>query len=121
MNTFISLIAILFIGILFLVYIYPRVFIIRINGDSMEPTFSDGELLLAYRDFSLFEENSIYIYMKYGKPVIKRLINIKHLHNTDAKVCALWFEGDNSDTSKDSRHYGFIRNTVVIGKVLTKK
>lgn len=103
---------ILFILILIaLLYIFP---IGQIVGDSMHPTFKDGEIVLMCRIYKL-KENNVYYFKRENKDVIKRLYSIQH---SDEKW--LYFLGDNSKDSFDSRHYGFINSKQVKAKILFK-
>jgi hypothetical protein len=47
--------------------------------------------------------------------VIKRLIYISQ----NSMGLDFWFEGDNPDHSKDSRHYGFVRRGDIYGELVT--
>ena len=111
------LIAIVVLITLFLLlkYLFP---VAQVEGDSMLPTYREGEYLICRRVFfkKKCKVNKIYvIYLRddeKGKPyyVIKRLNKI---------LCGgdYWFLGDNADVSYDSRHYGGIDPKRVIAEV----
>ncbi len=90
--------------------------IVYISGDSMYPTMKDKQLALVKKFGIQYEEGNIYIYRcPDGYDVVKRLTGIEfYIFNG----VFLYFEGDNKNFSKDSRHYGFIREKDVIGKVI---
>jgi len=100
--------------------------IIRVNGWSMNPTLKHGQLYLLTRSmddwyYGGLEVGRIYVICPphTGHNSIKRLKSIKH--NSTSGGFYLWFEGDNKEDSIDSRNYGFLRETDVIGRVVTKK
>lgn len=104
-------IAVICVIISCLVYAFP---IIEVCGDSMYPTFNDGDIILGCRLFNI-ENKAVYVFHPPAgeKYVIKRLTHI-------SKYNALFFEGDNADCSFDSRMYGYVsRNKVVAKYVFT--
>lgn len=94
----------------FLMYVFP---IIQVCGDSMYPTFNDGDIILGCRLFSL-KESEVYVYKSPAdnKTVIKRLLQISNITGK------LFFTGDNSDHSYDSRMYGYITKDKVIARYI---
>ena len=104
------ILAIVVIALVVLFYIFP---IIQVCGDSMYPTYKDGDIVLGCRIFSI-KRGGIYVYHPPAgeKYVIKRLTRIINFPNL------LFFEGDNSEHSYDSRMYGCISNQDLVAKCI---
>lgn len=89
---------------------------IEVVGDSMFPTYKNGEIILGTRLYrkSKLKIGDVIVYKSPtdGKIVIKRIDAIKE----DAH----WFYclGDNLDCSYDSRYYGFIPHKNIVCKIL---
>ena len=96
--------------IAFIIYAFP---LIEVCGDSMYPTFNNGDIILGCR-LSSIRINSIYVYHPPvgEKYVIKRLTHISPATNK------LFFEGDNADYSYDSRMYGYIARDKVVAQYI---
>ena len=95
---------------LMLLYKYP---LVKVVGDSMYPTYQDGQYLRAIRiEFCReFEVGKVYIYKtSSGETVIKRL---DHINEN-----GLFFIGDNIRCSFDSRSYGYIPRENVIAMII---
>ena len=106
------ILALIAVVIAILAYIFP---VIQVCGESMYPTFNDGDIILGCRLFSL-KRKAIYVFRPPvgEKYVIKRLTQVSSITNK------LFFEGDNADHSYDSRMYGYIsRDKVVARYILT--
>lgn len=110
------IISIMIFSVIYL-WIYPK---IEVIGDSMYPTFVEGETVRGRRLF--FKKNlkvgKVYIIRLYDDIrgsyfAIKRLANIK-----DGKY---WFLGDNSEVSYDSRNYGYVDPKQVVAVVYKKE
>lgn len=84
------------------------IFIRRVVGDSMFPTLSDGQLVLAHMIRS-FRTGQVVIAHVNGREVIKR---IKKIENGK-----IFLEGDNKQASTDSNNYGPLTDTHVEGIV----
>lgn len=102
-----------------LIYKFP---IIKIIGDSMYPIFTNGETVIGKR-ISQTKALSIGLIYVYKHPlsfteekryVVKRLMNIDE-HGK------LFFEGDNTDFSYDSRHYGYVKRDLVIATIKERR
>lgn len=123
----VSIIVIILLTVFVFLFI-RRFTIVKVNGDSMFPTFKDGQFRVVDSHFNWqyipkFDsleglENRIFVYMSpTGLPVIKRLIYVSYTRGESY----YWFEGDNPDHSEDSRHYGFIRSGQIYGEVVGVK
>ena len=88
----------------------------KVKGKSMQPFLKDDNRVLAFTDKKSLQNlsNSEIVIAKNpsGREVIKR---VKELKND--KVFLL---GDNARKSTDSRHFGFIDKSSVIGKFWKK-
>jgi phage repressor protein C with HTH and peptisase S24 domain len=90
---------------------------VELRGDSMVPTYNEGEWLL----FIGLPANAKSLL---GKVIlIRRLsgagsdfLQIKRAIRIDG--ANIWVEGDNKESSTDSRSWGAISNEEVIGKLL---
>ena len=93
-----------------LIFLFP---VIQVCGDSMFPTFNDGDIIIGCRLFSLTPKN-IYIY----RPPIGQKYVIKRLNRVSPVTGNLFFEGDNKDCSYDSRMYGYVNREQVVAKYI---
>lgn len=101
----------------FLLYMFP---IIKVCGDSMHPTYFDGDVCISRRlifpNRHKFLCNDVYVYhppTDEQRHVLKRL---SFITVTDR----LYFLGDNSTVSFDSRSYGAVNKKRVVAKVIKK-
>ena len=98
---------------------------VEVRGDSMSPNYNDGDWLL----FRLLPAKSkanelvgkvvlIQRHSEVGTDFlqVKRVINV-HNHNDEAQI---WVEGDNKDKSTDSRSWGALDSSEVIGRLLLR-
>jgi signal peptidase I len=93
--------------------------VVVVSGDSMLPTLMNSQLLVIKKFKLKFSIGSIYIYKSPdGSEVVKRLVRIRKRTWGSKNPLILHFEGDNKHYSKDSRHYGFVTEKDVIGKVI---
>lgn len=106
-------IIIIVVGIL--MYMFP---IVEVCGDSMSPTYNDGEFLLSTR---LFKRENIKVgdVFIFDHPYVEGRLLIKRV----AKIKAgdYFFEGDNSDNSYDSRDFGYMRPDCLVSKVINPR
>lgn len=108
-----------------LVIIFKTQHLIRVTGDSMNPTYHDGDILFATSFFRAknLKVGDVIIYKpptsssEEVKFVIKRISHI--LKNTDGKLY-FYFLGDNSEVSFDSRRYGYVPRNKLVAKVIRK-
>jgi signal peptidase I len=103
---------------------------VELRGDSMSPNFNDGDWLL----FRLLPANALSGKLV-GKVVliqrhsevgtdflqVKRVIKLTGNSNINPNIgndVKFWVEGDNKSASTDSRSWGALDSTEVIGKLL---
>ena len=90
-------------------YLFP---IIQVCGNSMNPTYRDGDIVLGCRLYSV-NIKSIYVFRPPvgEKYVVKRLTQVSPTNK-------LFFEGDNPEGSFDSRMYGYVSRDKVVAKCI---
>ena len=93
-----------------LAYVFP---IIEVCGDSMNPTFKNGDIILGCRLCTL-KRKSVYVF---HPPVGEKYV-IKRLTQVSPSTNKLFFEGDNPDYSYDSRMYGYVSRDQVVAKYI---
>lgn len=88
----------------------------KISGHSMEPTFKNGDKILATYFFYLFKSpqiNDIVVFKdQENKIFVKRIIDVKN-----NRYIVL---GDNKKDSLDSRNFGEIQRDQILGKLIYK-
>jgi signal peptidase I len=98
---------------------------VEVRGDSMSPNYNEGDWLLFRVLPAKSKENELV-----GKVVliqrrsnlgedflqVKRVI---HVHN-DTNETEIWVEGDNKEKSTDSRSWGALDSSEVIGKLILR-
>lgn len=110
------------LGILYIAFniIFPP---IEFDGWSMYPTYEDKEVVRGMRLFNKknFKLGYVYVFTRErdGETyhVIKRLTKMK----LTKQGLKLFFEGDNSLGSVDSRHYGYVDSSRVVARVIKPK
>ena len=82
----------------------------RIQGHSMMPVLPPGTVVWANRWFKKdkLKEGDVIIFQHEGKEKIKRVC--------DLSEAAVYVLGDHSETSTDSRHFGWVRREDIIAK-----
>jgi len=116
--------------IIFLVINAYVLTISRVNGESMQPTLMNGQLLVVSESafwFSAPQRNDVVIVQYAGDTnvhFVKRIVGIPGdtvMYNNSPLVLGptqYFIEGDNRNFSTDSRVYGPIQKNQIIGKVL---
>lgn len=104
---------ILFLGLI-LIYLFPPV---TVCGNSMLPTYYNGELLLSTRLFrrDRIEEGGVYVFKSpthEGRLLIKRVKRVRYDLN------GIYFLGDNTDDSHDSRDFGYVDPKNIVAKII---
>ena len=98
---------------------------VEVRGDSMSPNYNDGDWLLFRLLPAKSKANELV-----GKVVliqrrsnlgedflqVKRVIKV-HNHNDEAQI---WVEGDNKEKSTDSRSWGALDSSEVLGRLLLR-
>lgn len=110
---YLIIIGVVLFGIL--LYMFP---LIKVCGDSMYPTYKDGDILLSRRITRnhRFKKGCIYVY---EPPVVcEGTYVIKRLYRIDYGSDNLVFVGDNYLNSYDSRSYGPVCRPKVRFKIL---
>lgn len=101
-------------------YLFP---VIQICGDSMHPTYRDGEILVGTRLFrvSNLKKNDVIIYIcpTDGRNVVKRIADITPQYNGEDLL--FYCLGDNADHSYDSRAYGYISSKRIVCRLIKQR
>ena len=99
-------------------YLFP---LVNVCGSSMFPTYVDGEIIFSTR---LFRKRKIKVgdvivfkhpYVK-GRLLIKRVADL--FYSRDGELLSIYFLGDNSSDSYDSRNFGYVLTKDLVSKVL---
>ena len=100
-----------------------------VKGRSMEPTLADGQLILIgkcrpFFNRSALKHGDIIVFTMDGETLVKRVGYIGGDHTPDGQLLPkgfLYVLGDNPPMSEDSRAFGPIAITQVIGRVIKAK
>lgn len=84
----------------------------RVVGDSMRPTYRNGQTILVGHTRNRREGDVVVAYMD-RREVLKRITKIEN-----GKV---FLEGDNKNSSTDSRVHGWLQDRHVVAKVVWPK
>ena len=87
------------------------VFMRRVVGKSMAPRLSSGKIVMATPLLRKLKPGQVVILEHNGKEKIKRIERI------DPEKGQLYVIGDNLSASSDSRHFGWITQKAVRGRV----
>lgn len=98
-------------------YLFP---LVNVCGCSMFPTYKDDEIIISTR---LFRKNKIKIgdVMVFKHPYVKGRLLIKRvaeIYYVKGKLQSIYFLGDNSPESYDSRNFGFVLKKDLVSKVM---
>ena len=88
-------------------------YIRRIVGESMLPAIKEHTIVIALSRFSKLSENDLVLFKHEGLDKIKRINKIE-----DNK---LFVVGDNIESSRDSRVFGWIPLSSVMAKIIWPK
>lgn len=94
---------------------------IAVSGNSMQPTYNDGDWLILKR---IVRVDANRLRRLVGKVVVIEresypgALFIKRLKSVDGNQ--LWVEGDNADGSTDSRQWGAIRPEEIVGRIVLR-
>ena len=108
---------------------------VEVRGDSMSPNFNDGDWLL-FRLLPAKSKSGKLVGKLVGKVVliqrqsqvgtdflqVKRVIRVdesdKSNESNESNETKIWVEGDNKSASTDSRSWGALDSSEVIGKLI---
>ena len=82
----------------------------RVEGESMLPALKNGRILVGYKWFKDLEAGDLVIVHH------DNLEKIKRVDRNDGD--RLYLIGDNSGSSTDSRHFGWVSKSQVLAKVI---
>lgn len=103
--------------VLLFLYFFP---IVKVIGDSMFPTYHNGEYILGISKFNInkIKIGDILVFKKsgYDKILIKRVGSIHEEEYSDKK--SFFMLGDNSEYSNDSRNFGWVEEEELMAKIL---
>lgn len=83
-----------------------------VEGESMLPCYRPGQSIIV-SNTRFFKVGDVVIAFMNGREVMKRITAIKEGH--------VYLEGDNKDSSTDSRRHGWLIDRHVVGKVVWPK
>ncbi|MCX6421985.1 MAG: nickel-type superoxide dismutase maturation protease [Actinobacteria bacterium] len=86
-----------------------------VEGLSMIPVLAPGERVLVRRTRDLGPGNVVVAHDPEGRLVVKRLIRSEITAQGEP---GWWLEGDNAAASTDSRTYGAVPTTAMLGRVV---
>ncbi|MGL4589671.1 MAG: signal peptidase I [Mycoplasmatales bacterium] len=106
---------ILFICLLLILMAFSQVLgLMKIQGESMEPTLKNNDYVLYMKKFYSIKKGDVVIYrnidINIGNKIIKRVTKIE-----GEKV---FLNGDNQKESTDSDQFGFVDREGIVGKVI---
>lgn len=84
--------------------------IIKVSGSSMEPELHEGDFLLIYKTTKI-KINDIIVFREQNMTMVKRVIDINEN--------GIYVIGDHVVASTDSRHFGRIMNSKILGRVIS--
>lgn len=117
-----EIIGIIFVVLVVIMFTLTKLFpLVEVCGDSMNPTYVDGDYVLTKRVFfrKKVRVGDVLIFKcprDYDRLNIKRVDDITYVGGVH-----YYFLGDNSSDSYDSRNYGFVSKNRVYSKVIKPK
>ena len=88
----------------------------KIKDKSMEPTFKEGDYILVNRLAYLFSKPSKGDVIVLENPKEKNKFLVKRISTIGSGK--YFVAGDNEKYSQDSRHFGLINKSLIVGKLL---
>ena len=95
--------------------------VVRVSGNSMKPTFADGDrVLIRHRssDLQPIHTGEVVMIEREGELMLKRIVRYEIGGHTGQGMVTV--EGDNKEESIDSRHWGAIPWRYVKARVIKK-
>ena len=95
--------------------------VVRVSGNSMKPTFTDGDrVLIKHRssDLQPIHTGEVFMIEREGELMLKRIVRYEIGGHTGKGMVTV--EGDNKEESIDSRHWGAIPSRFVKARVIKK-
>ena len=89
-----------------------------VRGNSMLPTYKPFEPVIVKRKYVL-KSGNVYAVKVENNLVIKRVTGI--IPSLNGKSSKIFIQGDNLDDSRDSRDYGYLPSSTIIGEVVKIK
>ena len=86
--------------------------LLMVSGSSMYPTLKEGDVLLVDKRAELEEDQIVIL----KDPQNSKKVLVKRIIVLDSEYA--WVEGDNNGNSRDSRDFGEVSRTNIIGKVI---
>ncbi len=91
-----------------------------VSGDSMHPAYADGDRVLIERFFwrlAGFRPGGV---GGFGDPRGRAALDIKRVSDTPAEAGTYYLLGDNLRNSSDSREWGSVPGSYILGRVIMK-
>ncbi len=82
----------------------------RVVGGSMSPSLAPGRIIIASNIYKHPKAGQVFVFYQGGKEKIKRIERVSGKR--------IFFIGDNLKYSSDSRQFGWIKTSQVLGKVI---
>lgn len=109
------------VGVVIEHYVFP---LVNVCGNSMLPTYQDGEIVFSTR---IFRKNKIKPgdVMVFRHPTVRDRLLIKRVDkvfkNNHGEIQSIYFLGDNAPDSYDSRNFGYVLMKDLVSKVIKPK
>lgn len=106
------------VGVVIEHYVFP---LVNVCGNSMLPTYQDGEIVFSTR---IFRKNKIKPgdVMVFRHPTVRDRLLIKRVDkvfkNNHGEIQSIYFLGDNAPDSYDSRNFGYVLMKDLVLKVI---
>ena len=106
------------VGVVIEHYVFP---LVNVCGNSMLPTYHDGEIVFSTR---IFRKNKIKPgdVMVFRHPTVRDRLLIKRVDtvfkDNHGEIQSIYFLGDNAPDSYDSRNFGYVLINDLVSKVI---